>query len=236
MFFGDWLHEDRTKQRFRSVASPTLKCEAPVLFDVDVSSSPPPWSFFTPDIFTTLLFFIHGTGFFVSFTVTLSIFLLLETPRPRFSPCWGIYLSIYLCYTHTQHVRLHHLENKKNRPNSVHNRNSTLFHSQLCTFLCRTHLSVFGVPPSRSARPQIHGNRGQWRNSHKPHSCSVISAPLQWRHFRLCLSFWLSVSLTERTSHTFYRALSSSNSLVYFWWERDRFWYCHLHRTMNAGP
>ena len=37
------------------------------------------------------------------------------------------------------------------------------------TFLHRTHLSVFGVPPSRSARPQIHGNRGQWRNSHKPH-------------------------------------------------------------------
>ena len=29
MFFGDWLHEDRTKQRFRLVASPTLKCEAP---------------------------------------------------------------------------------------------------------------------------------------------------------------------------------------------------------------
>ena len=39
----------------------------------------------------------------------------------------SIYLSIYLCYTHTQHVRLHHLENKKTRPNSVHNRNSTLF-------------------------------------------------------------------------------------------------------------
>ena len=38
------------------------------------------------------------------------------------------------------------------------------------TFLCRTHLSVFGVPPSRSARPQIHGNRGQLRYSHKPHS------------------------------------------------------------------
>ena len=41
------------------------------------------------------------------------------------------------------------------------------------TFLYRTHLSVFGVPPSRSARPQIHGNRGQWRNSHKPHYISA---------------------------------------------------------------
>ena len=49
------------------------------------------------------------------------------------------------------------------------------------TFLCRTHLSVFGVPPSRSARPQIHGNRGQWRNSHKPHcSRKSIFARLSW--------------------------------------------------------
>ena len=91
---------DRTKQRFRSVASPMMKCESLVLFDVDV------------------------------------------------------------CYTHTQHVRLHHLENKKKltQANSLHNRNSTLF---LLSHLCRTHLSVFGVPPSRSACPQIHGNRRQ---------------------------------------------------------------------------
>ena len=53
MFIGDWLHDDRTKQRFRSVASP-MKCEALVLFDVNV------------------------------------------------------------CYTYTQHVRLHPLETKKN--------------------------------------------------------------------------------------------------------------------------
>ena len=35
------------------------------------------------------------------------------------------------------------------------------FFSASHPFLCRTHLSVFGVPPSRSARPQIQGNRGQ---------------------------------------------------------------------------
>ena len=66
MFIGDWLHDDRTKQRFMSVASP-MKCEALVLFDVNV------------------------------------------------------------CYTYTQHVQLHPLETQKTRPNSVHNRNSTLF-------------------------------------------------------------------------------------------------------------
>ena len=53
MFIGDWLHDDRTKQRFMSVASP-MKCEALVLFDVNV------------------------------------------------------------CYTYTQHVRLHPLETQKN--------------------------------------------------------------------------------------------------------------------------
>ena len=35
--------------------------------------------------------FIPGRGFFVSFTVNLSIFLLLETSRPGFSPCWRIH-------------------------------------------------------------------------------------------------------------------------------------------------
>ena len=50
---------DRTKQRFRSVASPMMKCESLVLFDVDV------------------------------------------------------------CCTHTQHVRLHHLEKKKPDPGQL---------------------------------------------------------------------------------------------------------------------
>ena len=35
--------------------------------------------------------FTHGTGFFISFTVTLSIFLHLESPRLGFSPCWGLH-------------------------------------------------------------------------------------------------------------------------------------------------
>ena len=107
MFFGDWLHDDWTKQRFRSVASP-IKGEARVLFDVDV------------------------------------------------------------CLTYTQHGRLHHLENHKTRPKSVHNRNSTLFLiSQPCLSLQDASVS-FWRANSRCARPQIHGNRGEWRNSLKP--------------------------------------------------------------------
>ena len=90
MFFGDWLHEDRTKQRFRSVASPTLKSEGPCSF----------WR--GRFLFYSSLIFLHTwhihysfifhtwNGFFVSFTVTLPIFLLLETHRPGFSPRWGI--------------------------------------------------------------------------------------------------------------------------------------------------
>ena len=109
MFIGDWLHDDRTKQRFRSVASP-MKCEALVLF----------WR---------------------------ECLLHLYTTRTT-SPSWN---------------------QKKTRPNSVHNRTQPSFFLPSNTFLYRTHLSVFGVPPSRSAHPQIHGNRGQWRNSHKPH-------------------------------------------------------------------
>ena len=90
-FFGDWLHEDRTKQRFRSVDSPTLKCEAR------------PGSFWRGRfLFHSSLIFLHtwhihysfifhtwNRFFLVSFTVTLSIFLLLETPRPGFSPRWA---------------------------------------------------------------------------------------------------------------------------------------------------
>ena len=57
------------------------------------------WTF----LFHSSLIFLHNwhihysfifhtwKGFFVSFTVTLSMFLLLESPRPVFSPCWGIH-------------------------------------------------------------------------------------------------------------------------------------------------
>ena len=64
------------------------------------------------------------------------------------------------------------------------------------TFLCRTHLSVFGVPPSRSARPQIHGNRGQWRNSHKPHSTKGGA------FFRHTFLFCICVYKVVTTAHT----------------------------------
>ena len=53
-----------------------------------LSFSTPPWLFFTSDIFTTPLFSYKNVE---SLAVTLSIFLLLETPRLRFRPCWGIH-------------------------------------------------------------------------------------------------------------------------------------------------
>ena len=118
--------------------------------------------------YSLLLYFHTWNGFFVSFTVTLSIFLLLENPRPQFSPCWEIYLSIFATPIHNAYD---FIILKTRKPDqtlfAIETQPSFFFPSH--AVLCRTHLSVFGVPPSRSARPQIHGNRGEWRNSHKPH-------------------------------------------------------------------
>ena len=72
-----------------------------------------------------------------------------------------VLFDVNVCYTYTQHVRLHPLEAKKPDLTLFTIETQPSFFLPSNTFLNRTHLSVFGVPPSRSARPQIHGNRGQ---------------------------------------------------------------------------